>query len=203
MNPDDLSAQFRICRSFWIKIQDKEALEIESNYRFLAVAVLKRAAAEMWTREDLEKACERYETTKQYGNKIEIADFFTSKAVEKFLSYREVLAAIHDDGLRWSDFDGYKTEGDATILWRRHDGRTLPGLEKTHDRGEMIMKPPRIAAAVTQKEPEPDAETLSVERQLKRQAIEIGKLSLENSGLRKENKILRERVAQLEAFYNS
>jgi len=156
----------------------------------------------MWTREDLEAACDRFETTKQYGNKIEIADFFTTKSVEKLLSYRETLALIHDSGLRWIDFDGYKT-ADGVIMWRRHDGRTLPDLENTHRQGVKIKTAPQIGAAVAQNAPEPCNVTGDAEKRLKRQAIEIGRLSLDNSELRKTVETLKSRIAELEAFYNS
>lgn len=92
-------------------------------YRFLAINVLRIAAEKGYDAKLLETACQRFEKTQQYGDRIETSNFFANEA-DLLYPYSWYLEQL-DAGFKSTDFDAYQLHGCTKPLWRCHDGTKL------------------------------------------------------------------------------
>lgn len=77
VSPTDVEQRVKIHKAFYLKTTDKATLDPESPlYGELVTAVLKKAKSLNYLPGHLDKACERFLFSKQYGNKIDVAAFF-------------------------------------------------------------------------------------------------------------------------------
>lgn len=140
LDPSDLSLQMRVQGSFWIKLQRSEVTDPESNYRLLAINILETAKSKGYSASDMERACKRFESKPQYGDRIEIANFFDDEA-EKLYPY-SWCQKLHAEGkYKWSDFDGYRIEKGQPLKWRLHDDKKISNLECVVWAGRNIEPP--------------------------------------------------------------
>ena len=77
IDPSDMEQRIKIHKAFYLKTTDKATLDPESPlYGELVTAVIKKGRSLNYLPIHLDKACERFLFSKQYGNKIDVAAFF-------------------------------------------------------------------------------------------------------------------------------
>ncbi len=96
----------------------------DSIYRINAIQVLQIAQEKGYTRSDLENACRKFSATPQYGDRVEIANFFDKHEPEKLYPYSWFQKQIHE-GANGKEFDVYLLPGCSGAMYRRHDGRKI------------------------------------------------------------------------------
>ncbi len=92
VNPNDAALQKELVTAFWTKLQKPEILLPDSMYRVLAREVLSEAARREWTKEDLQGSIRYFIFNVQvFGNRIEVASFFSEYTPPKVYTYQETL----------------------------------------------------------------------------------------------------------------
>lgn len=77
VSPDDDDLRLKVHTAFYLKSNDKVSLDPDSTlHSELVTAVLKKAKSLNYLPVHLDRACERFLFSKQYGNKIDVAAFF-------------------------------------------------------------------------------------------------------------------------------
>lgn len=182
IDPDHPSLLRRVQQSFWVKLQDNTVTSASSPYRALARLVLHEAQKRGWSELDIENACCRFETAKQFGSRIEIADFFTVD-VSEFISYAAMTKAVSDGKAQYADFDAYRIAGYDKPMWIPHTPQPIEGLEMVVCAGKSLQTAPPTQEPAKQPQPKPDAAT-----------NQIAKLFAENLELRVKLAELEEKL---------
>lgn len=87
ISPQDLDMRLLIHKSFYLKTGDAETLQPDSPlYSEMVTAILKKAQSLNFLPSHMEKACENFLFAKQYGGRIELADFFIGEERKQLLS---------------------------------------------------------------------------------------------------------------------
>lgn len=87
INADDLEMRLLLHKMLFIKTADKNALDEEDfYYSNVVTAILDIAKSLNFMPSHLKQASERFLRTKQFGNRIEIADFFEGEERKPLLS---------------------------------------------------------------------------------------------------------------------
>lgn len=80
--------------AFYLKTNNIDSFDPEMPlYNALATAILKKAQSLNFRPPHLEKACENFLFAKQYGGRIEIADFFIGEERKPLLNPQEMATA--------------------------------------------------------------------------------------------------------------
>lgn len=124
LSPSSPELQKRVLAAFAVKLQRADVTEKGSLFHGLANTVLQIAKERNYSERDLEAACRKFLATKQYGERIEPAEFFDNNEPEK-LYPRSWYLAQKEKGVPDSEFDVYRFPGLQKAMWRRHDGKKL------------------------------------------------------------------------------
>lgn len=167
---------------FAMKLQRPDVAAKGGLYHGTALAVLQTAAERGYSRSDYEDACKRFLLTKQYGERIEPAEFFDNNEPEK-LYPRSWYLAQKEKGVSDSEIDVYRLQGVSKAMYRRHDGKKLAVGDLVSFGGTFINPPKPQEPAVIYPIEKPDifvesyrAKIEGLEFKLKQAQREIEKL---------------------------
>lgn len=91
ITPNDVEMRLLVHKSFYLKTGDSETLRPDVPlYSEMVTAILKKAQSLNFRPSHMEKACENFLFAKQYGGRIELADFFAGEERKEILSKHNI-----------------------------------------------------------------------------------------------------------------